>query len=209
MRRLFDPNSPIMRFLSQAADLAVLSLLFTVCSLPVVTLGASAAALSRTAMSMARGRGDWNARAFFRAFRDNFRKATFLWLILLGVGAVLAADILILSGGSRILLGAAVMGAAVWVIAASWAFPLTAQFENAVGATLKNALLLGLSWLPRSLLMGCLWLLPIGMALVSPAGFYRVAILWPVLLWAVTAYTCALLLKKPFAPYMDGSEPKE
>ena len=108
MRRLFDPDSPIGRFFAQLADLAVMSILWTVCSIPVITMGAASAALCRCAMNMARGRGDWNARAFFRAFRDNFRKATFLWLILLGVGAVLAADILILSGGSRILLGAAV-----------------------------------------------------------------------------------------------------
>ena len=206
MKRLFDPDSPLMRFLSQAADLAVMSLLFTACSLPLLTLGASAAALSRTAMNMARGQGEWDARAFFRFFRENFSRATLLWVILLAALGVLGADILILAGGSRLLLGLAVMGAAVWVVVACWTYPLTAQFENPVGGTLKNALLLGLSWLPRSLLMGCLWLLPAAMAAVSPAGFFRVAILWPVLLWGVTAYTCALLLKKPFAPYM-GEQP--
>ena len=74
MKKLFDPDSPIMRFLTQAAELAWLNILWVVCSLPVVTFGASTAALCSAVRNMIRDRGRWNAVAFFRAFLDNFKK---------------------------------------------------------------------------------------------------------------------------------------
>ena len=96
MKKLFDPDSPIMRFLTQAAELAWLNVLWVVCSLPVVTFGASTAALCTAVRNMIRENGRWNAAAFFRAFRDNFKKSTLLWLILLAALAFIGADVFLL-----------------------------------------------------------------------------------------------------------------
>ncbi len=206
MRRLFDPDSPIGRFFAQLADLAVMSILWTVCSIPVITMGAASAALCRCAMNMARDRGGWGGRAFFRYFRENFRSATRLWLVLLPAFLVLGADLLIafnMENSPALWRIPAILGMVLWLLTALWAFPLTAQFENTLGRTLKNAFLLGISWLPRTLLMAGLWLLPAAALLLSPYVFYRTAILWPVLLWGVTAYLCARVLVRPFAPYLE------
>ncbi len=54
MKKLFDPDSPILRFLTQAAELAWLNILWVVCSLPVFTLGASTAALCTAVRNMIR-----------------------------------------------------------------------------------------------------------------------------------------------------------
>ena len=60
MKKLFDPDSPILRFLTQAAELAWLNILWVVCSLPVFTLGASTAALCTAVRNMIRESGHWN-----------------------------------------------------------------------------------------------------------------------------------------------------
>ena len=44
MRRLFDPDSPVMSALSSLMDFFVLSLLTLMCSLPVITAGVVGAA---------------------------------------------------------------------------------------------------------------------------------------------------------------------
>ncbi len=88
-----------------------------------------------------------------------------------------------------------------------WTFPLTSIFETGIPQTLKNALLLGISWFPRTLVMAFLWFFPLGLVLFLPAVFYRIAILFPVLLWGCTAYLCALLLRKPLAPYLPDASP--
>lgn len=209
MKKIFDPDSPIMRFLTQAAELAWLNILWVVCSLPVVTIGASSAALCRTVTNMVRETGSWNSRAFFRAFRDNFKKATLLWLILLAALAFLGADVYILRAlfpEQPLWLALPGLCFAVWLMIDIWAFPLTAQFENSLGATIKNALLLAVGYLPRTLLMAVIHLLPVILLVISPATFYGISILWLVLLSAVTCYTDILLMKKPFAPFLPEEE---
>ena len=193
--------------MSRTADLAVLSILWTLCSLPVITLGAASAALCRTTMNMVLERGDWNARGFFRYFRKNFRNATLLWLVFLLIAVILVADLFILSGnragfafGLKLV---AVLGLVLWTICAIWSFHLTVMFENTLRGTLKNALFLGISWLPRSLLMSAVWLLPVALAVFWSAVFSRIVILWPVLFWGASSYFCAKLIKKPISPYLE------
>ena len=45
MKDFFSLDNPFNRFMTLVFDIALLSILFAVCSLPVVTFGASAAAL--------------------------------------------------------------------------------------------------------------------------------------------------------------------
>ena len=83
-----------------------------------------------------------------------------------------------------------------------WVFPLTAIFENSLGNTLKNAVLLSVGYLPRTILMAVIHLLPVILFAVSSAAFYSVSILWLLLLSAVTYYTDLWLMQKPFAPFL-------
>ena len=164
MKKLFDPDSPILRFLTQAAELAWLNILWVVCSLPVFTLGASTAALCTAVRNMIRESGHWNSAAFFRAFRDNFKKSTLLWLILLAALALLGADVYILRAlFPEQLFWLVLPGVcfALWLMVFIWAFPLTATFENTLWNTIKNAVLLGVGYLPRTLLMAVIHLLPV------------------------------------------------
>lgn len=179
MKKLFDPDSPILRFLTQAAELAWLNILWVVCSLPVFTLGASTAALCTAVRNMIRESGHWNSAAFFRAFRDNFKKSTLLWLILLAALALLGADVYILRAlFPEQLFWLVLPGVcfALWLMVFIWAFPLTATFENTLWNTIKNAVLLGVGYLPRTLLMAVIHLLPVILFAVSPAAFYGVSV---------------------------------
>ena len=45
MSKLFDLNNPFFSFLSKVADLIILSFLWFVCCLPIVTIGPSSSAL--------------------------------------------------------------------------------------------------------------------------------------------------------------------
>lgn len=74
MKKILNPDAPLMRFLSQAADLVILNLVWLACCLPVVTAGASTAALYRITLNMIRGTGRCGPGAFWAAFRENFRR---------------------------------------------------------------------------------------------------------------------------------------
>ena len=93
------------------------------------------------------------------------------------------------------------------MITAVWAFALTSQFENGIFQTIKNAFYLGISWLPRTLVMCVLWLVPVALLAFAPFILSRIIVLWPALFFGGTAYLCSKLMMKPLAPYFDFELP--
>ena len=189
------------------ADIGVLSVLWTICSVPIITMGAASAALMRCALNMNTLEGNWRSRNFFRYFRDNFRNATLLWLIFLLTAAVFIFDLVVLAdpAGSvmRVQRFIAVIGLIIWMITAVWAFALTAQFDAGIFQTIKNAFYIGISKLPRTVIMCALWLVPVALLAFNPYVLSRIIELWPVLFWGGTAYFCAKLMVKPLTPFFE------
>ncbi|MGM9662929.1 MAG: DUF624 domain-containing protein [Oscillospiraceae bacterium] len=212
MGGLFDPESSLMQAISSIGDLVVLNLLFLLCSLPVVTAGAAAAALYTVTLRMVRQEGSRPMKSFFAAFRANFRRATALWLILLGLLAGLLLDFLICGGeGAPLpLLALPTALGLLWNATVAYVFPLQARFENSVLQTLKNAFVMALGHLPQTLCMTVLNLLPLLLFLLLPAElFLRAASFWLCFGCAGTAYCNSLLLHRLFAPYVRGPEEEE
>ena len=93
MRGLFSGDSAIGKALTKIGELVILSILWFFTSLPVITIGASTTALYyATAKSLRMDRG-YFFKEYFKAWKDNFLKATFLELFfvvcLLGLWTVL------------------------------------------------------------------------------------------------------------------------
>ena len=135
-----------------------LNMLWLLCSLPIFTIGASTAALYDVTFKIVREDDTALTARFFKAFRENFRQATVLWLILLALGVLLAADGYILyhlyqstSGGMSVvwtlMLALIIVAAIAYVIVLTYVFPLTASVKNTNWAMLKNAFLIGIHYL--------------------------------------------------------------
>ena len=101
---------------------------------------------------------------FFRAFRENFRQSTVLWLILLAAGLFLAGDGYILyhlrlssQGPAAVLwtliLAVVIAVSVLYVIVLTYVFPLVASVENTNVAMLKNAFLIGTHYLFATILV--------------------------------------------------------
>ena len=156
--RLFSYDSKFSQIMLKLCYGCYLNLLWMVCSLPVFTAGAATAALYDVTLRLAREEEPPLTRQFFKAFLENFRQATILWLILLGVGALLGADGYILYRLSKGTTGvvpvvctlglALIIAAAIaYVIVLLYVFPLVASVKNTNWAMLKNALLIGIHYL--------------------------------------------------------------
>ena len=98
MRKLLDINNPIMRGLVAIFDMIVLSVLWTVFSLPVITMGAASAALYHAVYHHIRKGDDYLFSSFWSAFKENFRRQTLCWLVPLGLLVLLTVDALVLRG---------------------------------------------------------------------------------------------------------------
>ena len=84
-RSLFDPNSAFFSGMERVWTLVVLNVLWVLCSLPVVTIGPSTAALYQVLGKVIQGEDSHTARKFFAAWRENFKCALLVWLPMLAV----------------------------------------------------------------------------------------------------------------------------
>ena len=86
MKGFFNGESPLWQIFGFIGDAVVLSLLWTVCSVPVVTAGAAAAALYDTVTACFRRHEQDYLRRFFRTLKRELRSSllpTLLWGLLL------------------------------------------------------------------------------------------------------------------------------
>ena len=100
-QKLFDPDGGFSHFITRLSQLIWLNILFLVCSLPVVTFGASSAALYTVLLRLLQGEDGHLTRRFFSAWRDNWKRASGCWLLLLIVIAVCGADLWLAQTGNR------------------------------------------------------------------------------------------------------------
>ncbi len=201
MGRIFQLDSPLIRFLTRAADLIILNVLFLIFSLPVFTLGASLTAMYRVCLNFYEDKGSSVARMFWEAFRENFKKATLVFLILLPPTALAVYETAVaLSGalGTPWLLAVFVLPLILVVFVQSYVYPLSAQFENSIWRTIKNALLLSVGNLPRSILIGALNLLPFVLFLLLPVQFLQSSIVWIFAGFSLTAYLNTWFFRRIF-----------
>lgn len=169
MKGLLDIDGPVMQFITKIVYSAWLNILWMLCCLPIVTVGASTTALFYVTLKIAKNEEGNITRAFFRSFRENFRQATLVWLILLGAGVILGIDGYIFyhmrfdsvlwTFGTAIFM----VALAAYAIILMYIFPLMARFDNTLWAMLKNSLMIGMRFLLCTVLMALVYFI---MALV-------------------------------------------
>lgn len=206
-QKLFNPDNALMITMTQITDCIFLSLFWLLGCFPVVTAGASFAALYDAAFRGFR-RGEkkvWHR--FFRVFRENW-KAGILPTAAVGALFILLLRTLIkiwnaavagsLSFG--VFSGAALVGVLVLGVL-SVVFPMLSRFENSFAALLKNSLLLSFANPPRTLGLGIL---------NAATVFLCVRYVFPLFfLPALSALIGSLFIEPMFKPYMPVEEAAE
>lgn len=201
---MFSPDSKFMQVIARVADLIMLNILFLITCLPVVTIGAAISAMYDLCFRMMREEYSGIIKSYFSAFRSNFRQATALWgvFLLVGVPAVYyLTRLLSMDGILQYSAALFLLILVVCLMTASYAFPWVSQFENTTVQTLKNALILSISHLPRSLCILVINLLPVIVWFISEELFLQVSFLWIALYFAAAAYMNTGLLWHVFKPY--------
>lgn len=207
-------DSPLMRFLTKIADLMILNILFLITCLPVVTIGAAWTSLYYVALKMVRDEESSILRAYFRAFKQNFRQSTILWLGILAVGALVVLDVRIVNGveGSA-LISAARVGIELLTLAAlmvlQYLFPALSRFETSILNAIKNACIMTVCHFPQSFVMT---VFSVGCVFITFLNEYTLTIgilVWLMLGFALVAFGNASILVKIFDKYTPKAENSE
>ena len=196
--RLFNDESLLMRILGRAADLLWINILTLICSIPIVTAGASLTAMHSVLLQMVRNEEGYLTRSFFKAFCGNFRQATVIWVMLLSFFLVFVADLYLFgltdTAVPEVFKALLIVTAFFMLCVSTMVFPFLARFENTVMNTMKNAVLFTLGQFPRILLM-------LLMGICSPVLLFLLPKAIPLVLLfgiSVPSYGAAVLYDKPF-----------
>lgn len=210
--KLFNLDSPVMQALGKMADLMWLNVLTLICCIPIVTVGASLTAMHYMALKIVRDEECYITRGFFKSFKENFKQATLIWLLMVVVIVILAGDFYIMKYSgitfSRILQFLIIAVAVLFVFTVMFVFPVLAKFENTLWRTIKNAFLMSIMQFPKTILMVILFAIPPVLLVL----FYQVVPVVFLFGLSVPAWLSAKLYNKFFQKLEDqilGANPSE
>ena len=220
MNKWFRLDSPIMQGLSRLSDLVILSFVWFVCCMPIVTIGASNTAMYYVAMKIVRDEEDVKViPTFFQGFKSNFKQATAMNLISLVLGAILAADacILFFAQGSMATISCAIFFAMfIWLLCIMfYAYPLQAQFYNTVKQTLINAAILSMRKFLSTIIIFIVNMLPFILTIVSlvALGQFNLIVqtlpIWILAYPGIAAHLNGKLFVKMFDPFLKAAKEQQ
>ena len=187
----------------------ILNILFLITCIPIFTIGASMTALYYVTLRMVSGEEGPVSKDYFRSFKQNFRQATVIWLILMAFVLLLVYDIRsVWNGGgyvNTVVKILSVIAGAALVMVLLYVFAILAKFNNSVKGTIRNAVAISLAAFPKTLSMF--------MLIVSCAAltFYtETTIRWGLLFWMTLGFSSvtyfnSILLRKTFERLIEGN----
>lgn len=176
--KLLSPDSGLMRGLNELVDGVWINVLMLVTSIPLVTIGAAVTAGHDAARRSLRGQGHVTSN-YLHALKANWRQSTLLWLVLGPIFVLVVYSWLAIQITPLLVPKFAV--SIIWVIVFEWVWALQARFENTVGNTLKNALVVGISHIGSTAALAAIDVVYIGLVAASwrymPQGLFLLIVL--------------------------------
>lgn len=142
MKRLFEIDSPLYRWLMNLANWMILNFCFLIGSIFIVTIGASLTALYSVALKLAKDHIPSIWSEFWLAYKNNFKQATLIWMgCLLFAGMIIFNIYIFGNSGSSFFDAYQIMMLILFVvliIITVFIFPVLAKFDNTITETFQN-----------------------------------------------------------------------
>lgn len=211
----FGNDSLFGRIFGTLGNMITVNFLFIICSIPVITLGASFTSMYYALLRNLKYGDSSLIRDFFSSFKQNFRQSTLSWIISILFVIVFSADIGMFGPQGvypvtaiyYLIIVLAVMAA----ITAMFVFPVIATFQN----TLKNlwiqAFFLAARNIPFALVILVLNVVPLYLSLTTPSPqiFGTALFIWIVTGFGLIAWINTFLFYRIFSPYLAADNGEE
>lgn len=154
--KFFSVDSPLYRFLMKFLDVLKLNFCWLLFSLPIVTIGASTVAAMSVALKMTDDEEGYIGRSFVKAFKENWKQGTLLWLITVVAAYAVYLDFQLfeaVEGNPIAFLIVGIVSAALVIVALIYSYPLLARYENTLLRTIQNSIDISRQYFGRTLLL--------------------------------------------------------
>ena len=205
MNGFFSMNNPVWNFLGKLADVFCLTLFWILCSIPIVTIGASTTAMYYCCLKLTRDEEGYVYRQYFKAFKDNLFQGSIIGVLMMVFGGIIGFNLwfymTVESSFSRPMFVVMLMFLWAYMMLIHYVFAVQAQFENTIKNTIVFALAFAIRKLGWTVIMLC------GTVLILIGGcmvFLPLLVLAPGLIPFFNSY----ILNRCFKPYLEEAEKK-
>ncbi len=156
MNNFFSIDGGLYKFMSRLLDMLKLNVLWLICSLPIVTMGAATTAVYSITLKMVDEREGYIAKNFFREFKANFKQGTILGIIQMAAAYAIYLDFQLYLYANKWNFAFLVIGVIASVMAflhTVYAFPLIARYENTLLNSMRNSCTILIRFFPKTIFM--------------------------------------------------------
>ena len=183
--KFFSVDSPLYKFISTfwvVVKLNFFSDLWLLFSLPIVTIGASTTAAFAVGLKMADGSEGYIFKAFWAAFKENWKKGIPLGLLNLLIAYAAYLDFELfekLEGNPFICLVMGILAIAIGISGFMYSYALLARYENSFINTMKNSFEIYTKYFGRSIVMTAIVALEVVVMFWNTTTMYFMILIGP------------------------------
>ncbi|MDO5411540.1 MAG: YesL family protein [Lachnospiraceae bacterium] len=211
--RFLSNESLLERITGQIFNIVILNLLFLLCCIPVVTIGASFTAMYYALLRLVRYGDTSVIKDFFKGFRTNWKRSTIVWCISIIIAFICLADLNFFKtmGGSVGSIGYCVTAAIgiCCLIILFYLFPVIATFENTLLNLIKHSVFFAISNIPNLLMISFANIFPMYLTYSDLKLLPLYAFIWCFFGFALIAYFNSRLLISQFNKFLPPVENPE
>lgn len=207
--KLFSLDSPLYQFISRLYDVLKLNFLWLLCSLPIVTIGASTTAAFSVALKMVDEQEGYIAKEFFKSFKRNIRQGSIMGIITLFGCYALWLNIQLRNsaeGNTLIFTVLIVILIVLLILGNIYAYALMARYDNTIKATFLNSILIATRYFGSTIVLVFLIALEIFLIMWNWTSIFVGFLIGP----ACIIYTISGFARKNFRvlEYANASDEK-
>lgn len=201
---LFNPDNFLWRGFSKLADFVMLSCCWTLCCIPIVTIGPASIALYDATAHCVKGNEGDMFRRFFRTFKNELGRGILLTIVWAVIGFLLNIGYQILTQLAQGSTGWTVFSLVYFISLfiplgiVCWAVAVESRFTNSFLSLHKTALVFTFAHLPHTIVIVVLLVLVLNVLINIP--------FFVMILPGLTAYLQSFFIEKVFKKYMPAEE---
>lgn len=172
MGSFFSLEGGFFGWMGKIFDIMLVSLLWTLCCIPIITIGPATTALYYCVVKSIRRERGYVSKEFFHSFKENFKQGTIVGLIFTVLAVVMSLNIYLVRqmDGTlgNILFGIYIAFSLLIMITAIYAFPNLSRFTLSVKYLFKNSVIMAIRHLPFTIIMVVIIIISLGAMYIIP-----------------------------------------
>ena len=196
MKKRFEENK-IINGMNRIGNALLLNMIFIICSIPVITVGASLCAYYYAMIKSVRRERSYVLKEFFAEFKRGFVKSLLFTLAIAAFAFLIWFDreYFAYNGGQYAFVAVAVLDVLAIFLAfvTVWIFPVISRFQGTFKELLKRAYMISFKHILKTLLLGAGFAACIYLCLIFPVTF---TLIFPPVFCYLSTYLIEPVFKK-------------